>query len=71
MGRGYHERLFSNKSLTDFEEFYLISGNYEFPILFPDWSFGSLAFVRTLSANLFYDYSIGTTNGIDMYMRST
>ena len=49
----------------------MISGNYELPVLFPDWDLGSLAYLRAISVNLFYDHSLGSRNNQESLMRST
>ncbi len=71
MARGFNDRLFENKSDTEFDEIYVVSLNYELPVLFPDWDIWSLAFFRRISANIFYDYSVGTINNSESLMRST
>ena len=71
MARGYNQRLFGNKSTIQFEEIFIISGNYLFPIAFPDWDIGSLAYFKSVSVNAFYDYSVGFINNTETLMRST
>lgn len=34
-----------------------LSGNYHFPIIYPDLGFGNLIFVQRVRGNIFYDYS--------------
>jgi len=70
MARGYNDRLFKNKADSEFDDIYVVSGNYEFPVIFPDWDIGSLAYIRSISVNLFYDFSSGTRNKQEMLMRS-
>lgn len=68
--RGYNTRLFADKSETDFDELFVFSGNYELPVIFPDWDLKSLAYFRAISANVFYDHSEGTRNQMVTKMRS-
>ncbi len=70
MARGFNDRLFQNKSDTEFDDIYVVSMNYELPVLFPDWDIWSLAYFRRISANIFYDYSVGTLNNSESMMRS-
>lgn len=49
MARGYS--ALSNKEL------YTIGVNYAFPICYPDWSLGKLAYIQRITGNLFYDQS--------------
>ena len=68
--RGYQDRYFSDSANIDFEQIYNLSFNYFFPIAFTDLDLGSLAFFRSVSANLFYDHSLGQFNNTDTWMRS-
>jgi hypothetical protein len=36
---------------------YRWSANYHFPLLYPDWGIGNIAFVQRIRGNLFYDYT--------------
>ncbi len=47
--RGYNEYYFSRM--------WMVSGNYHFPILFPDWGFGNLVYFQRVRANAFYDFT--------------
>lgn len=56
--------LFSNRfaNARGYADFYLprmwrLSANYHFPIAYPDWGFGGLAYLLRLRANLYYDHS--------------
>lgn len=53
-----------------FEEIAVASANYQLPVLYPDLSLGSVAFVQRLRWNVFYDYSRGTLNENTITMRS-
>ncbi len=33
-----------------------VSGNYHFPLLYPDWGFGNMLYLQRLRGNLFYDF---------------
>ena len=33
-----------------------LSGNYHFPLLYPDWGFGNILYLQRLRGNLFYDF---------------
>ncbi|HKO79297.1 MAG TPA: hypothetical protein VJU78_02840, partial [Chitinophagaceae bacterium] len=33
-----------------------MSGNYHFPLLYPDWGFGNILYLQRLRSNLFYDF---------------
>lgn len=33
-----------------------LSGNYHFPLMYPDWGFGNILYLQRFRANLFYDY---------------
>jgi hypothetical protein len=39
-----------------------IGFNYSFPLFYPDMAVGSLAFIKRIKANLFYDYAVARTN---------
>ena len=36
---------------------WMVSGNYQFPVLFPDWGFANLVYFQRIRANLFYDFT--------------
>ncbi len=38
------------------EKFKLFSAEYLMPIAYPDWAFGSIAYIKRLSLNAFFDY---------------
>lgn len=44
---------------ADFPRMWRISGNYHFPLLYPDWGFANIVYFQRVRANAFYDYSIG------------
>jgi len=55
--------LFSNRfaGARGYDEYYLsrmwrLSANYHFPIWYPDWGFGNLAYFQRIRGNLFYDF---------------
>jgi hypothetical protein len=37
--------------------------NYKFPVFYPDFSLSSLAYLKRIKANLFYDFSVGNYAG--------
>jgi hypothetical protein len=47
-----------------------LSGNYHFPLLYPDWGFGNILYLQRFRANLFYDfqrlYSNNKKNSLDL-----
>jgi hypothetical protein len=53
-----------------FEHILLVSANYQLPVLYPDLSLGSVAFIQRLRWNVFYDYAIGNLNDGKMTMQT-
>jgi len=47
----------------NFYRMYRLSGNYNFPLVYPDWGFGDIVYFLRIRANLFYDY----TKALDFY----
>lgn len=47
--RGYTGRYFSRM--------WRISGNYHFPLLYPDWGFANILYLQRVRANFFYDFA--------------
>lgn len=47
--RGYTGRYFSRM--------WRLSGNYHFPLLYPDWGFGNILYLQRIRANAFYDFT--------------
>lgn len=47
--RGYTGRYFSRM--------WRVSGNYHFPIIYPDWGMASILYLQRIRANLFYDFT--------------
>ena len=47
--RGYNEYYFSRM--------WRLSGNYHFPLLYPDWGFANLVYFLRIRGNAFYDYT--------------
>ncbi|MGB3005688.1 MAG: hypothetical protein WBC06_04210 [Chitinophagaceae bacterium] len=47
--RGYTGRNFSRM--------WRISGNYHFPLIYPDWGFGNILYLQRIRANAFYDFT--------------
>ena len=47
--RGYNDRYFSRM--------WRISGNYHFPIAYPDFGLASIVYLQRLRGNIFYDFS--------------
>jgi hypothetical protein len=57
-------QLFSNRFALSrgYQEFYLsrmwrMSGNYHFPIAYPDWGFGNIFYINRIRGNAFYDFT--------------
>ena len=47
----------------NFHQMYRLSGNYHFPLVYPDWGFGDMVYFLRIRANIFYDY----TKALDFY----
>jgi hypothetical protein len=47
--RGYNDYYFSRM--------WRLSGNYHFPLLYPDWGFANLVYFLRIRANAFYDFT--------------
>lgn len=47
--RGYNVRSFHNM--------YKLGANYNMPLLYPDWGFGSIVYFQRIRANLFFDFT--------------
>ena len=50
-------------SAENFYQMYRFGANYHFPLLYPDWGFGSIIYFLRVRANVFYDY----TKVLDFY----
>ena len=68
--QGYQQKQFSNSySFSDFvrvprgfqsrqnNKIYSFAVDYKFPLFYPDFSFGKLAYFKRLKSSLFYDYA--------------
>ncbi|HZL11422.1 MAG TPA: hypothetical protein VFC65_15660 [Prolixibacteraceae bacterium] len=67
--QGYQEKNFTSYSFSDFIRFprgfqsslnnkmYSLAADYKFPVFYPDFSIGKLAYIKRLKASLFYDYA--------------
>lgn len=53
-----------------FENIYIASVNYEFPIWYPDIAVPAVAFFQRLRGSLFFDYGEGVTNSFHQPMKS-
>ncbi|MDW7692215.1 hypothetical protein R9C00_14260 [Flammeovirgaceae bacterium SG7u.111] len=53
--RGYNQ-------FVPFDQIYRLSANYGFPLIYPDLALGSLAFIKRIRTNLFFDYSSAFLN---------
>jgi hypothetical protein len=51
-------------SAENFYQMYRFAGNYQFPLLYPDWGFGNMVYFLRIRANLYYDY----TKVLDYYI---
>ena len=49
--RGSYTSAFANKKIK------MVSVDYAFPILYPDFKIGSLLYLKRIKANIFYDYA--------------
>ena len=59
-----HQVSFSNSfpfsrgySAENFYRMYRFSGNYNFPLAYPDWGFGDIVYFLRVRSNLFFDYT--------------
>ncbi len=52
------------------DQMFKISGNYAFPLLYPDLKLGGLFFLKRLKMNLFYDYGQASLENKTVLMRS-
>ncbi|HVU96370.1 MAG TPA: hypothetical protein VHE34_14170 [Puia sp.] len=50
-------------SAENFYRLWRVSGNYQLPLLYPDWGFGDIVYFLRVRANLYYDY----THAMDFY----
>ena len=46
------------------DEFIKYGGEYQFPLIYPDWGFKGIAYFKRISANLFYEYGEAQFNKI-------
>jgi len=53
-----------------FKEVSSLGINYKLPLLYPDLSFGPVAFIKRIKTNLFYDYALGKYGVHNYYMHS-
>jgi len=79
---GYQNKIFNNYSFSDFvnyprgftdqysDELLSFKADYKFPFLYPDFSVGSLVYLKRLKANIFYDYAKGEFKDYTTYYRS-
>ncbi len=44
-------------SAENFYRMWRVSGNYQLPLLYPDWGFGDIVYFLRVRTNLFYDYT--------------
>jgi hypothetical protein len=59
-----HQVSFSNSfpfsrgySGENFYKMYLLAANYHFPLVYPDWGFGSIVYFLRIRANVYFDYT--------------
>jgi hypothetical protein len=53
-----------------FDESYLVSGNYEFPLFYPDYYLRAIIGITQVRFNGFVDYSVGNTPSFEQKQRS-
>jgi hypothetical protein len=53
------------------ETFAYASASYAFPIVYPDFALGSLAYLKRVKGKLFYDYTLGMDTRVKTPYRST
>jgi hypothetical protein len=44
-------------AVFNFHRMWKVGGNYHFPLVYPDWGFGSLVYFLRIRANAFYDFT--------------
>lgn len=52
-------------ALSDAQKIYSFKGDYLFPICYPDFSLGGIAFVKRLKGSVFYDYAMSERELLD------
>ncbi len=45
------------------DRMYSLSANYKLPLFYPDWSIGSVMYIKRFKLNLFYDFAGGVSKG--------
>lgn len=67
-GSGLDNYIFRNgiplprgHSLSRFQKFYSLSGNYTLPLWYPDIAIGPLLNIQRMRANVFFDYAYGSS----------
>jgi hypothetical protein len=55
----FSNRFANSRGYTDyyFTRMWRLSGNYHFPLFYPDWGFGNIIYFQRLRSNIFYDYT--------------
>jgi len=59
-GKYYYDNNFPfsrGYSVPDYPRMYKAGINYNFPLAYPDWGFGNIAYFLRIRANLFYDFT--------------
>ncbi len=67
-GEGLDNYIFRNRiplprgqSVSRFQDFYSVSGNYTLPLWYPDLQIGPLLNLQRIRANFFFDYGFGSS----------
>ncbi len=67
-GEGLNNYIFRNniplprgQSVSRFQNFYSMSGNYTLPLLYPDLQIGPLLNIQRVRLNVFFDYGFGSS----------
>jgi hypothetical protein len=53
------------------DRMFSLSANYKLPLFYPDWSIGSLMYIKRFKLNVFYDFAQGLTSGKISSVNST
>jgi hypothetical protein len=59
-GKYYYDNNFPfsrGYSVPDYPRMYKAGFNYHFPLAYPDWGFGNIAYCLRIRGNLFYDFT--------------
>jgi hypothetical protein len=55
----------------DEDKMFSLSANYKLPLFYPDWSLGSVMYIKRFKLNLFFDFAEGASPGVTTVTKST